>query len=50
MGDTSGTGVQQSAGLMVNYLYDRKTVARDHEQYVNNGEIVYSKAVVQLLT
>ncbi len=49
MGDTSEKGIQQSAGLLVNYLYDRKTVARNHEQYVNDGEIVCSKAVAQLL-
>lgn len=49
MGDTSDKGIQQSAGLLVNYLYDRKTVARNHELYVNNGEIVCSKAVAQLL-
>ncbi|HIE55473.1 MAG TPA: MCD, Malonyl-CoA decarboxylase MCD, partial [Chromatiaceae bacterium] len=48
-GDTSEKGIQQSAGLLVNYLYDRKTVARNHEQYVNDGEIVCSKAVAQLL-
>lgn len=49
MGDTSEKGIQQSAGLLVNYLYDRKTVARNHEQYVNGGQIVCSKAVAQLL-
>lgn len=49
MGDTSEKGIQQSAGLLVNYLYDRKTVARNHELYVNDGEIVCSKGVSQLL-
>jgi malonyl-CoA decarboxylase len=49
LGDRSEKGLRESAGLLVNYLYDRKTVARNHEVYVNNNEIVHSSAVEQLL-
>jgi len=48
LGDSSEKGLRESAGLLVNYLYDRKTVARNHEIYVNNNEIVHSSAIEQL--
>jgi malonyl-CoA decarboxylase len=49
LGDWSGKGLRESAGLLVNYLYDRKTVARNHELYVNANEIAHSSAVEQLV-
>jgi malonyl-CoA decarboxylase len=49
LGDRSEKGLRESAGLLVNYLYDRKAVARNHEVYVNDNEIVHSSAVEQLL-
>jgi malonyl-CoA decarboxylase len=49
LGDRSGKGIRESAGLLVNYLYDRKAVPRNHEVYVNDNEIVHSSAVEQLL-
>jgi malonyl-CoA decarboxylase len=49
LGDRSEKGLRESAGLLVNYLYDRKAVARNHEVYVNDNEIVHSAAVEQLL-
>jgi malonyl-CoA decarboxylase len=49
LGDRSEKGLRESAGLLVNYLYDRKTVARNHEVYVNDNEIVHSSAVEQLV-
>jgi malonyl-CoA decarboxylase len=49
LGDRSEKGMRESAGLLVNYLYDRKTVARNHEVYVNDNEIVHSSAVEQLI-
>src|SRR5262249_53198889 len=45
LGDLSEKGLRESAGLLVNYLYDRKTVARNHEVYVNNNEIVHSSTI-----
>jgi malonyl-CoA decarboxylase len=47
-GDLSRKGLRQSAGLMVNYLYDLANVEENHERFAN-GEIVYSKAVGRLM-
>jgi malonyl-CoA decarboxylase len=49
LGDRSEKGLRDSAGLLVNYLYDRKAVARNHEAYVNENKIIYSPAIEQLL-
>jgi malonyl-CoA decarboxylase len=48
-GDLSRKGLRESAGLMVNYLYDLGSVEDNHERFAN-GEIVYSKAVGRLMT
>jgi malonyl-CoA decarboxylase len=45
LADTSDKGVQQSLSLMVNYRYDLKDIERNHEAYVNRGEIAASKSV-----
>lgn len=47
-GDLSRKGLRQSAGLMVNYLYDLGNVEDNHERFAN-GEIVYSRAVGRLM-
>jgi malonyl-CoA decarboxylase len=47
-GDLSRKGLRQSAGLMVNYLYDLGSVEDNHERFAN-GEIVYSRAVSRLM-
>jgi malonyl-CoA decarboxylase len=44
----SKNGLRQSAGLMVNYLYDLANVEENHEQFVN-GEIIYSRSVAKLM-
>ncbi len=49
LGDRSEKGIRESAGLLVNYLYDRRDVARNHEVYVNDNEIVHSAAIEQLV-
>src|SRR5438132_169571 len=49
LGDRSEKGLRESAGLLVNYVYDRKAVARNHEAYVNVNEIVRSQAIDLLL-
>jgi malonyl-CoA decarboxylase len=49
LADRSEKGLRESAGLLVNYVYDRKVVARNHEAYVNENEIVRSPAIDQLL-
>ena len=47
-GDLSRKGLRQSAGLMVNYLYDLGSVEENHEKF-SNGEIIYSRAVGRLM-
>jgi malonyl-CoA decarboxylase len=49
LGDTSEKGLRESAGMLANYVYDRKAVARNHEVYVNDNEIVQSAAIEQLV-
>ena len=46
--DLSDRGIEQSAGIMVNYLYDSGEIVSNHEAYVRDGEIATSSAVVKL--
>jgi len=45
LGDPSAKGLRQSAGMMVNYVYRRPDIERNHEALVNEGTIAASKAV-----
>ena len=47
-GDHSESGLKQSLGLMVNYLYDLDHIEANHEAYANRGEIAASPAVRRL--
>ncbi len=49
LGDTSEKGMRDSAGLMVNYLYDLEDIERNHEAFANQAEIVAASAVRKLL-
>jgi len=40
--------LRQSAGIMVNYLYDLSTVEENHERFVN-GEVIYARSVARLI-
>jgi len=46
--DLSPKGQRQSAGVMVNYLYDLAKVARNHERYSASGKITASSQVRKL--
>ena len=48
MADPSPAGLTQSAGLMVNYVYDEAAVVANHEAFVNKGKIARSPAVAAL--
>lgn len=48
MGNRASKGLQQSCGMMVNYLYDLARIERYHEAFTQ-GEIAYSRAVAALL-
>ncbi|WP_148863787.1 malonyl-CoA decarboxylase [Marinobacter fonticola] len=47
-GDISEQGIQQSTGLMVNYLYVIDAIERNHEQYITDHTIVCSSSVRDL--
>jgi malonyl-CoA decarboxylase len=47
-GDLSPKGLAESYGLMVNYLYDLDQIERNHEAFVNRGQIAASSAVRKL--
>jgi malonyl-CoA decarboxylase len=48
LADTSAKGMNQSHGLMVNYLYDLKNIEKNHEAYAESRTIVASNAVKRL--
>src|ERR1700722_12767465 len=48
-GDLSPKGLAESYGIMVNYLYDLDEIERNHEAFVNRGQIAASAAVKKLL-
>jgi malonyl-CoA decarboxylase len=48
LGDTSGKGLRQAAGLMVNYLYERADIEANHEAYARDGAIAVSSEVRSL--
>jgi malonyl-CoA decarboxylase len=49
MADASPNGLRQAAGLMVNYIYDRKQLARNHEAYEQRNEVAHSAGIRKLL-
>lgn len=46
--DTSAKGIAQSAGAMVNYLYDLKKIAQNHETFATSHEVIASAEVRSL--
>jgi malonyl-CoA decarboxylase len=48
-GDLSPKGLAESYGIMVNYLYDLDEIERNHEAFVNRGQIAASSAVKKLV-
>jgi malonyl-CoA decarboxylase len=48
-GDLSAKALEESYGLMVNYLYDPREIERNHEAYANDGAIAVSPAARRLL-
>jgi malonyl-CoA decarboxylase len=47
--DLSDKGLHQSAGLMVNYLYDLSSIEENHDSYFDQGEIATSRDVARLV-
>jgi malonyl-CoA decarboxylase len=48
LADISDKGLKESAGLMVNYLYDRDAIETNHEAYVGEGKRAASTAMRRL--
>ncbi len=46
--DTSDKGLAQSGGAMVNYLYDLKNIAQNHERFATTQEVPASPEVATL--
>ncbi len=49
LGNTAPRGIQESLGIMVNYLYDIETIESNHEAFVNDGTVMRSADVDALL-
>jgi malonyl-CoA decarboxylase len=49
LGDISEKGLEQSAGIMVNYLYRLADIEANHEAYRGAGRVVASHAVRNLV-
>ena len=47
--DQSEKGMEQSLGLMVNYVYDLSKVEENHENYMKNHKVVCSNQIRKLL-
>ena len=47
--DLSDKGLQQSVGIMVNYLYDLDSIEENHDAYFDQSEVAISRAVARLL-
>lgn len=49
MGNNSESGLTDSFGIMVNYLYDLRNMEYNHENYMINGGLAISKSVKKWL-
>jgi malonyl-CoA decarboxylase len=49
LADTSPRGMKQSAGIMVNYLYEIASIEENHEAYTREGRVAMSNGVRRLL-
>jgi malonyl-CoA decarboxylase len=49
LGNTAQRGIEESYGIMVNYLYDLASIEANHEAFVRNGTVVRSPDVDVLL-
>jgi malonyl-CoA decarboxylase len=49
LGNTAQRAIQESFGIMVNYLYDHDSIETNHETFVRDGTIVRSPDVDALL-
>lgn len=50
LADTSDNGLEQSFGIMVNYIYDLAKVEDNHETYMKDHQVVCSATVKKLIS
>ena len=48
LGDLSENGLRQSAGILVNYVYDLDEIVKNHEEYSSNQKIVVAPTIRKL--
>lgn len=48
LADLSSNGLKQSAGILVNYIYDPDEIVKNHEEYSSNQKIVVASAIKKL--
>jgi malonyl-CoA decarboxylase len=49
LGDRSQRGLGESFGIMANYLYDPRSIEKNHETYVDDHQVVAAARVTRLL-
>jgi malonyl-CoA decarboxylase len=49
LGNTDARGLQESYGVMANYLYDPATIVGNHEAFARDGTVVRSADVDALM-
>jgi malonyl-CoA decarboxylase len=47
--NVSDAGFKRSFGVMVNYLYELNNIEKNHEEFVNKKEVIYSDKLKQFL-
>jgi len=47
--DISEAGFKRSFGVMVNYLYELNDIEKNHEDFVNNKKVIFSKELKKIL-
>ena len=47
--NVSEVGLNRSFGVMVNYLYELKSIEKNHEDYINNKKVIISDKVKKLI-
>ena len=47
--DISEAGFKRSFGVMVNYLYELDDIEKNHEDFVNNKKVIYSRELKKIL-
>ncbi len=48
LADRSAKSFNQSAGIMVNYLYDLDKIEHNHEAFANHGEVIAASSIARI--